>query len=229
MSVIELSESQARDFIAEYEVLERYGLDRLGLGEWKACLYFDRLELPPTRAIYLLMDECIQRNLEDDVVYVGIAPESLWSRWVNPTLRGGKGHHVLERLLIDDPVEYVEADDGDLYIAYCELPNMPLPELERLEECMIDLLAPRLNRQKTPLHPYKIAFKELHKFAAANAWPTQYWKWPTRATEFYEYLWKHLRAFQDAQMEQAPQWMSGLHGRWNYRAFVPNFEFLPYN
>ena len=124
-------------------------------------------ELPATSGVYLYMDNGFSVQDHEEILYVGIAPETFPDRWREPEGPGRGGHPVVWRPWeTNDPVEFCDVLPEETSVVYCELPGRPLAELERIEDCLIDLFAPVLNRQKSPLRPFKAAVRYLTQFAS---------------------------------------------------------------
>ena len=205
-----------------------HGVENLGLGPWRACHVNYLQELPAISGVYLYVTNSYYAAEHEEILYVGIAPETFPDRWREPEAPGRGGHHVVWRLGATDAVEHCDVMPEETGVVYCELPGCPLAELERIENCLIDLLAPPLNRQKSPLRPFKAAVKYITQFASERGWPAHEDHWPNAGVrELYSDILKQAVEFRVKQIEQASKLMGVVAGHWNYRAFVPGFDFLP--
>lgn len=211
--------------------LSLYGIEQWELGEWQCCPLVNSSDLPETPGLYLWFDamETVEWDNPHKLLYIGIAPESLHNRW-HPPDENHSGHHIVSRLG-NSGVEFCEAVWYETTIVFCKLPTVNLEELERIKSCLIEALAPRLNRQKTPLRSYKLAHK-VFKEVAESRWERQYGEffceYPRPVQDLYELILNSAYEFEQSQIATAKERLSQLaNPNFRYRAVVPGWSFLP--
>ena len=204
------------------------GIDKLNLGDWRFCSLYHIDYLPESPGIYLYIDwygHLSYEELPATLLYIGMS-KSLKKRWV-PNNDGTKGHHLPYRVnFLRTWLEWTDTIAYETGIIYCQLEKINLKQLEKLESFLIQALAPRLNRNKTPLRSFKLAESYVHKYMKFKGKPNSF-DWSDSIQTFQNEIINACYEYIAIQVREAPVNISSHKKFLDYEAVVPGFKFLP--